>query len=105
MLNFVACLSSFSILLDADFHIKLTDFGSAKVFPVVGGKVSRNGTPTTAEGEFFASLPSLIPTPPMLTMCASRAGDSAPATPKPSFVGTAEYVSPEVLLNDPTTES
>lgn len=63
-------------------HIKLTDFGSAKVFPIVGGKVSRSGHPPAATGE----------------------GD-APATPKPSFVGTAEYVSPEVLLNDPTTES
>lgn len=78
-----------NILLDADFHLRLTDFGSAKVLPIMGGKVVREptapATPTVSPDVLPGSHASRVP-------------------PKRSFVGTAEYVSPEVLLSEPAAE-
>jgi serine/threonine protein kinase len=49
-----------SILLDANFHIKLTDFGSAKVYPIVEGKVDRSDPKLLPEGEHPISSTHLI---------------------------------------------
>ncbi|CDZ96937.1 protein kinase [Phaffia rhodozyma] len=79
-----------NILIDAEFHIRLTDFGSAKVLPLSKGKI----TPE-----------QLAPPPPMTEPDTPRSFSSGRGPPRRSFVGTAEYVSPEVLLNEPASES
>jgi 3-phosphoinositide dependent protein kinase-1 len=78
-----------NILLDSDFHLRLTDFGSAKVLPIVDGKVVREPATPSAPG----ATPDVLP-----------GSHASRILPKRSFVGTAEYVSPEVLLSEPAAE-
>lgn len=63
-----------NVLLDRDMHVKITDFGTAKILP----DPTRNGS--NAPGQSSGS-----PT------------DGAETDRAVSFVGTAEYVSPELL--------
>ncbi|KAI9222391.1 kinase-like domain-containing protein [Blastocladiella britannica] len=86
-----------NILLSKDMHVKLADFGSAKI------------TVPLAPASSASSSPATPPTPPAPPKAASDSptatadADSPPSGIAPStgrsFVGTAEYVSPE-LLND-----
>ncbi|KAI8060445.1 kinase-like domain-containing protein [Gongronella butleri] len=63
-----------NILLDEQMHIKITDFGSAKFLPKEGDATTPNAPAPGASGS-------------------TR-----------SFVGTAEYVSPELLRSEPTVQ-
>ena len=78
-----------NILLDSEFHMRLTDFGSAKVLPIVDGKVVRE---------------LAVPSTPGVTVDVLPGSHASRLPPKRSFVGTAEYVSPEVLLSEPAAE-
>ncbi|ELU45132.1 Pkinase domain-containing protein [Rhizoctonia solani AG-1 IA] len=76
-----------NILLDEGFRVKITDFGSARIDPVEGqgggvNNPSSVGPSSTANG----AVDSVVDQP--------RAS---------SFVGTAEYVSPELLINNVTS--
>ncbi|CAK7268068.1 serine/threonine protein kinase [Sporothrix epigloea] len=62
-----------NVLLDENMHVKITDFGTAKILPD-----PRDQTADSGLGGSFSSQ-----------------GDSRSA----SFVGTAEYVSPELLMD------
>ncbi|GAB1525717.1 serine/threonine protein kinase [Rhizoctonia solani] len=78
-----------NILLDEGFRVKITDFGSARIDPVEGqgggvNNPSSVGPSSTANG----AVDSVVDQP--------RAS---------SFVGTAEYVSPELLINNVTSRS
>jgi len=68
-----------NILLDAGMHILVTDFGSAKLLEEVPTSSEKNGEEEEREGE----KPS--------------------GGRRSSFVGTAQYVSPEVLTGQPTS--
>jgi serine/threonine protein kinase len=80
-----------NILRDADWHIKIADFGSAKVFPLVDGKVTAAIGPSSSSSSSTGQSNERV------------SSHSMTNTPKRSFVGTAEYVSPEVLLNEATS--
>lgn len=69
-----------NILLDARHRMKITDFGSAKIVHAAGEADSK----TTLANAQAGTTPSASPSPSQ-----SRAA---------SFVGTAEYVSPELLV-------
>lgn len=64
-----------NILLDGDYNVKITDFGTAKVFDCEDEKVNKALTKRRRYEEARSSSP----------------------TKKHSFVGTNEYISPEVL--------
>ncbi|KAJ1305831.1 hypothetical protein OPQ81_010557 [Rhizoctonia solani] len=77
-----------NILLDEAFRVKITDFGSARID---GPEGQGTGTTNTSVG------------PPS---SANGAVDSVVDQPRASsFVGTAEYVSPELLMNNVTSRS
>ncbi|EFA78062.1 putative protein serine/threonine kinase [Heterostelium album PN500] len=78
-----------NILLADDMHIKVTDFGTGKI---IGNATKNNNTNTNTTNETTAPATS-TPSSPELTR-------------SNSFVGTAEYVSPELINNKETsTES
>jgi 3-phosphoinositide dependent protein kinase-1 len=66
-----------NVLLDRDMHVKITDFGTAKI---LNSEIKQNGTNPAGNGEAAGD--------PTDGMNSDRAV---------SFVGTAEYVSPELL--------
>lgn len=70
-----------SILLDHDMRIKVTDFGSATII-----KQDQAGN-DDKEGKDAAAA-------------TGKEGEGK-KEPKRSFVGTADFVSPEVLRNEP----
>jgi serine/threonine protein kinase len=94
------------ILIGANGHIVLTDFGLSKVFP---RRTTSATSPSTSSGslsgEFDLSVPSPQPaTPPWLKL--SEAEGSAFGWPGPpaghnhstdTFCGTAEYLALEVI--------
>ncbi|CAK1357191.1 unnamed protein product [Cercospora beticola] len=63
-----------NVLLDRDMHVKITDFGTAKILP----DPTRNGSTVSGASS-------------------GRPMDGAETDRAVSFVGTAEYVSPELL--------
>jgi serine/threonine protein kinase len=69
-----------NILLDEAFRVKITDFGSARI--------------ESSEGP--GTNPSVGP-------ASTNGGDSAAEQRASSFVGTAEYVSPELLIHNVTS--
>ncbi|KAK7593006.1 hypothetical protein V9T40_007758 [Parthenolecanium corni] len=77
-----------NILLDENMHIMITDFGSAKMFkPPIDRNRARNGAGAGMNG------------------CNDDDDDDEPRRRKNSFVGTAQYVSPELLTDKPVTPS
>ncbi|KAK6433229.1 serine/threonine protein kinase [Oleoguttula sp. CCFEE 5521] len=66
-----------NVLLDRDMHVKITDFGTAKILKM---ETKANGAVSSSNGEMAGN--------PM---------DGAETDKAMSFVGTAEYVSPELL--------
>ncbi|KAF8684122.1 kinase-like protein [Rhizoctonia solani] len=78
-----------NILLDEGFRVKITDFGSARIDPMEG------------QGGGVTNPSSVGP-----SSTANGAVDSVVDQPRASsFVGTAEYVSPELLINNVTSRS
>ena len=67
-----------NILLSSDMHILLTDFGSAKII--------------SSEGDFDGGNEAV------------EAGDGGGGR-RNSFVGTAQYVSPEILTNSGSSKA
>lgn len=75
-----------NILLDENMHIMITDFGSAKVYKPPTERKAKNGMSNGC--------------------CDSEQDDEDdPRKRKNSFVGTAQYVSPELLVDKPVTPS
>lgn len=78
-----------NILLDENMHIMITDFGSAKMFkPPVDRSRARNGAGGGG-----------------VNGCNDDDDEDEPRRRKNSFVGTAQYVSPELLTDKPVTPS
>lgn len=83
-----------NILLDEAMHILIADFGSSKIIPGAQGKLLRNADSTT---------PTTTP-----NSAHTRDDDSSSNVTrrrKNSFVGTAQYVSPEILNGQPTSRA
>ena len=73
-------------------RVKITDLGSAKILVPDGKAQDREGTPRAGR------CPQTLA---MLSDCLFSSCHTAdPNNRKRSFVGTAEYVSPEVLRNE-----
>ncbi|KAI8914717.1 hypothetical protein PhCBS80983_g00870 [Powellomyces hirtus] len=87
-----------NILLDENMHIKITDFGTAKI---LDEPPSNSDTDPFAAGSTSASasVSSSSPSPPPPAPSSSSPSQDAGSSKRNSFVGTAEYCSPE-LLND-----
>lgn len=81
-----------NLLLDAQMHVKITDFGTAKILPRQSSATATGG----ASGAGTAST-STTTTPPDPTDPSMASGDTDDRAS--SFVGTAEYVSPELLMD------
>lgn len=82
-----------NILLDENMHMLIADFGSAKIIPGAQGKFLKN-----------ADAPMMTPNSAGQT----RDDDSScnvTRRRKNSFVGTAQYVSPEILNGQPTSRA
>lgn len=83
-----------NILLDENMHIMITDFGSAKVYkPTAVERRARNGGVNGCSKD--GSQPEAD----------EDDDEDEPRRRKNSFVGTAQYVSPELLTDKPVTPS
>ncbi|KAI5291057.1 pkb-activating kinase-like protein [Ascosphaera aggregata] len=99
-----------NLLLDDRMHVKITDFGTAKILPrqpqhngsssittanVTTAATTANSTSNNNDNDINNNItraPSADPDP-------SRSSSPSASDKASSFVGTAEYVSPELLLD------
>lgn len=92
-----------NILLDENMHILIADFGSSKILPGAQGKILKNAdnTPTTT-----ATTTTTSTTPNSAqSRDVDESSNNVHRRRKNSFVGTAQYVSPEILNGQPTSRA
>lgn len=85
-----------NVLLDKDMRIRIADFGSAKILASRGDSSLAQQTQHQSTSDTVANG------------AAAASGNGGKAVPKPrpsSFVGTAEYVSPELLTDKQVSEA
>lgn len=80
-----------NVLLDKDMHVRVADFGSAKIVPPI--KKSAPSATQDSAGEGSANT------------AAAASAEEADRERASSFVGTAEYVSPELLTDKAASEA
>lgn len=91
-----------NILLDENMHILIADFGSSKILPGAQGKILKNAdyTPTTTTTTTTYTTPNSAQSRDV-----DESSNNVHRRRKNSFVGTAQYVSPEILNGQPTSRA
>uniref|UniRef100_A0A336LXS4 3-phosphoinositide-dependent protein kinase 1 n=1 Tax=Culicoides sonorensis TaxID=179676 RepID=A0A336LXS4_CULSO len=83
-----------NILLDENMHILIADFGSAKIIPGAQGKTLKNADPHVNSPNSAQSRDDN-----------NETANNVTRRRKNSFVGTAQYVSPEILNGQATSRA